>query len=105
MSFCRGGTKHGGSQGRGAARRGVLGHVSADERDLYLAVLLPAQGWATMAVLTYSGISEEITDALVANVTVNAPIEADPLKRAINSAYQMVWEISGGRLKKIASAG
>ena len=58
-----------------------------------------------MAVLVYSAIENEMLDALVANVTTNAPTSAAERLRAINSAYQMVWEISGGRLKKIASAG
>lgn len=57
-----------------------------------------------MAVLTYSQISDLVLDRVQANTATDAPISATEMARFINDAFAMVWEISGGSLKSVASA-
>lgn len=57
-----------------------------------------------MATLTETEIIALIKDALVIDVSTDVPVDATTLRRAINDAYAMVWEISGGARKKVASA-
>lgn len=56
-----------------------------------------------MAVLTYTEITDYVKDALVANVTTDAPISSTEMLRAVNAAYSEVWEISGGSMKSVGS--
>ena len=57
-----------------------------------------------MAVLTYAELNSHVLDELEANVSVDAPIAAAEMARALNNAYQLVWENEGGGLTKVASA-
>lgn len=57
-----------------------------------------------MAVLTYSEISDLALDRIQANVSTDAPFTAAQIARHLNDAYADVWEISGGSIKRVASA-
>lgn len=49
-----------------------------------------------MAVLIYSEISDLFLDDLQANVATDAPFTAAEIARALNDAYALIWEASGG---------
>jgi hypothetical protein len=56
-----------------------------------------------VSVLTYAELVEQIEDAIVGNVSTDAPIGTAEMLRAINDAYASVWEISGGGIKSVGS--
>ena len=59
-----------------------------------------------MAVPTYSEIEVIALDDLVANVATDSPIATGVTNEAgrfINDAYATIWELTGGRIRKIAS--
>ena len=59
------------------------------------------------STLTHDEIVTLIKDALVANTTTDTPIASgasSEMLRAMNDAYQAIWEVSGGAIKTVASA-
>lgn len=54
--------------------------------------------------MTQTEIGDLVKDSLEINVSVDAPVSAAELQRAINNGYQLVWENEGGGLTKVASA-
>lgn len=60
-----------------------------------------------MAVLTYAQIESNVLDVVQANVTTDKPITTgagSELERCISRAFAEMWEVSGGGVKKAASA-
>lgn len=57
-----------------------------------------------MAVLTYSALSDLVLDRVQANTSTDAPISAAEMARMLNDSYAVVWQISGGSVKSVASA-
>ena len=51
-----------------------------------------------MAVFTFSDIDTELLELLVSNVSTDIPVPAAERARAINEAYAVVFEASGGTL-------
>jgi hypothetical protein len=57
-----------------------------------------------LAVLVYSEIQNLALDRAQANVTTDAPFSSAEIARIINDAFADIWEISGGSVKRVASA-
>lgn len=57
-----------------------------------------------MAVLTLAQIKLLMLDRAQANVATDAPATVAEQERFINEAYADLWEISGGSVKRVASA-
>lgn len=60
-----------------------------------------------MAVPVYSELETLALEDLQANVATDPPVATgvtNQLGRALNDAYSLIWEASGGRVKKVASA-
>jgi hypothetical protein len=57
-----------------------------------------------MAVLTESEMSNLALDAIQANVATDPPFTAAEVRRHLNNAIALVYEIEGGSIKRVASA-
>lgn len=57
-----------------------------------------------MAVLTQTEQTTMLKEALIANVSTDAPFDSTQLQEALNHAYQMLWEEEGGGIREVDSA-